>query len=315
MRYTLILFLALCTLQLSAQKPAAQGAKTKNTQWSGAKPQNNKGGYKETKLTTPTGMQIDLFSKGGTTPKAGDFMSFHLLIKSGTDSILMSTYSTNSPTKGKPMEIQYSPSKTIADLMEAFQRLGVGDSAAVMVPSDSIFQGQLAAQRPPFFPQGSFMKYYIKMIGISDPTARIQQEKNAIAKFVKDSGLKVTTTASGLNYVVMRQGTGVQAKAGDEVIVHYSGRLLNGTEFDASYKRGEPFTFKLGQGQVIKGWDEGIALLKVGSKAKLIIPSELGYGAQGAGAQIPPNSPLVFDVELIGIKPPAGQDGGGMEQK
>ena len=114
MRYTLILFLALCTLQLSAQKPAAQGAKTKNTQWSGAKPQNNKGGYKETKLTTPTGMQIDLFSKGGTTPKAGDFMSFHLLIKSGTDSILMSTYSTNSPTKGKPMEIQYSPSKTIA---------------------------------------------------------------------------------------------------------------------------------------------------------------------------------------------------------
>ncbi len=304
MRYTLTLILALCTLQLSAQKPGTKPAmRAAGAAKPAAKNATQKSGYTESNITTPSGMQIHLFNAGkGPGPKPGDFMSFHLIIRTGSDSILMSTYSQNSPNKGKPMEIQYTQSVSIMDLMEAFQRLSPGDSAAIKVPSDSIFKGNLAAQRPPFFPQGSFMKYYIKMVSISNAAEREKGERDAIAKFVKDSNLKVTVTASGLNYVILRPGTGDQAKPGDEVVVHYAGRLFNGKQFDASYSRGEPFTFKLGAGQVIKGWDEGVALLKVGEKIKLIIPSGMAYGAQGAGADIPPNSPLVFDVELISIK-------------
>jgi len=109
-------------------------------------------------------------------------------------------------------------------------------------------------------------------------------------------------TASGLEYVEQEAGTGAQAEDGKNVSVHYTGKLQDGTVFDSSHSRGEPITFKLGIGQVIKGWDEGIALMKVGGKAQLIIPSGLGYGERGAGGVIPPNATLVFDVELVDVK-------------
>ena len=109
-------------------------------------------------------------------------------------------------------------------------------------------------------------------------------------------------TTSGLEYVETLAGTGAQAKAGDTVRVHYTGKFLDGKVFDSSVSRGEPLEFPLGKGRVIKGWDEGIALMKVGGKAQLIIPPALGYGERGAGGAIPPNSTLVFDVELVSVK-------------
>ncbi len=113
---------------------------------------------------------------------------------------------------------------------------------------------------------------------------------------------KVVTTASGLKYEVLREGNGPGAKAGQTVAVHYTGWLTNGTKFDSSVDRGQPFDFHLGAGQVIKGWDEGVAGMKVGEKRKLTIPPQLGYGERGAGGVIPPNATLVFDVELLGIQ-------------
>jgi FKBP-type peptidyl-prolyl cis-trans isomerase FkpA len=109
------------------------------------------------------------------------------------------------------------------------------------------------------------------------------------------------TTSSGLTYVDEVVGTGEVAVAGKTAIVHYTGWLENGTKFDSSVDRGQPFSFHLGVGQVIKGWDEGVQGMKVGGKRKLTIPANLGYGARGAGGVIPPYATLLFDVELLGV--------------
>ena len=109
------------------------------------------------------------------------------------------------------------------------------------------------------------------------------------------------TTDSGLKYIVLEKGNGIQAAAGKEVAVNYIGKLADGTEFDNSYKRGKPIKFILGTGKVIKGWDEGIALMHVGDKFRLIIPPQLGYGERGAGGVIPPNATLIFDTQLMDV--------------
>ncbi len=107
---------------------------------------------------------------------------------------------------------------------------------------------------------------------------------------------------SGLKYMDVEVGAGPVAVSGKEVTVHYTGTFANGKKFDSSVDRGEPFTFKLGAGRVIKGWDEGVAGMRIGGKRKLIIPSELGYGKKGAGGVIPPDAVLHFDVELLGVE-------------
>lgn len=112
---------------------------------------------------------------------------------------------------------------------------------------------------------------------------------------------KEVTTSSGLQYIDLKVGTGATAQAGHTVSVHYTGWLENGKKFDSSVDRGQPFSFPLGAGRVIKGWDEGVKGMKVGGKRKLIIPSNLGYGARGAGGVIPPNATLIFEVELLGV--------------
>jgi len=112
---------------------------------------------------------------------------------------------------------------------------------------------------------------------------------------------KPVTTSSGLKYWDIKEGTGATAAAGQRVKVHYTGWLTNGKKFDSSVDRNKPFEFVLGQGMVIKGWDEGVAGMKVGGKRQLQIPPELGYGSRGAGGVIPPNATLIFDVELLGV--------------
>ena len=120
------------------------------------------------------------------------------------------------------------------------------------------------------------------------------------------SAAKPVTTSSGLQIIDTKAGTGASPRQGQTAVVHYTGWLYEngakGKKFDSSVDRGQPFEFPIGQGRVIKGWDEGVATMKIGGKRTLIIPASLGYGARGAGGAIPPNATLMFDVELLGVK-------------
>ena len=131
---------------------------------------------------------------------------------------------------------------------------------------------------------------------------RLQEEKKAAEAALDAIAAGFNKTNSGLRYQIIQNGNGTKAEKGKTVSVHYKGQLADGTVFDSSYKRNEPIDFPLGMGQVIAGWDEGIALLKVGDKARFVIPSHLAYGSRGAGGVIPPNATLIFDVELMDVK-------------
>jgi FKBP-type peptidyl-prolyl cis-trans isomerase len=125
--------------------------------------------------------------------------------------------------------------------------------------------------------------------------------KIAAAPLISMSDSEIKETGTGLKYKVITAGTGATPKKGDNVIVHYTGTLEDGTKFDSSRDRNSPFSFKLGAGQVIKGWDEGLAIMRVGDRYTLVIPPELGYGARELAGVIPANSTLIFDVELLRI--------------
>ncbi|MCO4821215.1 MAG: peptidylprolyl isomerase [Flavobacteriaceae bacterium] len=131
---------------------------------------------------------------------------------------------------------------------------------------------------------------------------RMAEEKATQNKELDKIAAGFDQTDSGLRYQILQKGSGVKAEKGQTVSVHYKGQLIDGTVFDSSYKRNAPIDFPLGMGQVIPGWDEGISLLQVGDKARFVIPSDLGYGARGAGGVIPPDATLVFDVELMDVK-------------
>lgn len=206
-------------------------------------------------------------------------------------------------------------------LEDAITMMAKNDSAAFIISADSFFLKTNKMQAlPPFVKPGEKMQITIKLVEVKtkkelDENQKKQEEEMAnlagSEKSVLDAYLtenKITTapTASGLIFMETVKGKGTaHPTATDEVTVHYTGTLLDGTKFDSSLDRGEPTTFPLNQ--VIPGWTEAIQLMTKGSKAKIIIPSALGYGSRGAGQQIPPFSPLVFEVELIDFKAGAAQ--------
>ncbi len=145
-----------------------------------------------------------------------------------------------------------------------------------------------------------------KRKAVRRPTRKTPVGRKFITKRIVKKKIMIeqqaVTTETGLTYIVTKKGEGAQLKAGDQIIVNYTGLLTNGQKFDSSLDRGEPFSFSLGAGQVIKGWDEGFGKLKVGDHATLIIPSSIAYGTRGAGGVIPPGATLIFIVEVIGVK-------------
>jgi FKBP-type peptidyl-prolyl cis-trans isomerase len=174
----------------------------------------------------------------------------------------------------------------IAALLAALPALGCRKTAVETAPPPPAAPPQAAKAPAAEAPKETQMK----------PTE--SEAVQAARKLGTPTSNPVVTTASGLQYIDVKVGEGAEAKAGGTVTVHYTGWLVNGTKFDSSRDRGQPFSFPLGAGRVIKGWDEGVAGMKPGGVRKLIIPAALGYGARGIGP-IPPNSILIFEVELL----------------
>ena len=206
-------------------------------------------------------------------------------------------------------------------LEDAITMMAKNDSAAFIISADSFFLKTNKMQAlPPFAKPGDKLLVTIKMMEIKtkkdlDENQKKQEaeiakmgeaEKPKLDQYLMENKITTVPTASGLIFIETQKGKGsAHPKATDEVTVHYTGTLLDGTKFDSSVDRGQPATFPLSQ--VIPGWTEAIQLMTKGSKAKLVIPSNLGYGPRGAGGQIPPFSSLIFEVELLDFKAGAPQ--------
>ncbi len=226
--------------------------------------------------------------------------------------------SKNTPQKAILVQIKESAFK--GDIMEILTLMHLGDSAIFNLSADSFFFKTVGVKElPKGITKGSELQFFV---GLKDFKTEEQmramqaqleeQEKikgqesqmkegTIIKEYLEKNGITQTPTASGLIIVTKTKGNGVKPAKGQKVTVHYTGTLMDGTKFDSSVDRGDPFVFTLGQGQVISGWDEGIAELEVGGSATLIIPSSIAYGPRGTGP-IGPYSPLVFEVQLLKVE-------------
>ncbi len=274
--------LILLTISTSAQSDNAK-ADDKKKNKSG---QTTKRNIKlKQEYTTPSGLKYKLLEMGtGKKVEAGDMVTVHY-----TGTLPDGTKFDSSKDRNQPFSFKVGGGQVILGWDEGLRLLNVGDKAILTVPS-GLGYGDRAMGK---IPSNSTLIFEIEVIETKSPVVAVP---------FNIEGKEVLTTASGLKYVYIEKGNGPQAENGKTVDVHYTGYLMDGRKFDSSVERGDPISFPLGQGMVIKGWEEGIALMKVGDKMRIIIPSELGYGANGAGSVIPPNSTLIFDVELVGVK-------------
>jgi FKBP-type peptidyl-prolyl cis-trans isomerase len=271
-------------------------------------------GFKKLPSGLEYNMVVDAPSK--TTAKEGSYITMHIRTIAN-DSSLFDSYKMNN---NEPVPAQIQKPSFNGDVMEGLAMMSAGDSAIFRTTADSVFRG---GQFPPFVKSGDKVNFYVKMISVQSKAEHDKAEMDAASKqngiddmmiqdYIKTNKLKAVKTASGLYYIMTNKGTGENAKPGQDVTMNYTGKLLDGTLFDSNiepkFGHVSPFTFKLGAGQVIKGWDEGIALLNKGAKATLLIPSPLAYGSRSMpGNQnnpkgIPANSILIFDVEMVEAK-------------
>lgn len=270
----------------------------------------------------PSGLLYMQVKKGNgkRVAKEGDIISMNLIVKI-RDSVVLDNFKMN---EGKPIETMCNKVGFHGDPMEAFMMMGEGDSAIIKTPADSLYRGGM----PPFAKKGDTVTFCVGMLKVQSQAdyqknlekemkAQESKDETAIQNYLKKNNLQAQKSSGGLYYVITQPGSGENAKAGKEVSMKYTGRLIDGTTFDSNvdpkFEHTQPFSFVLGGHQVIRGWDEGITLLNKGAKAIFIIPSGMAYGQQSLPGNeknpkgIPANSPLVFDVELIDIKEPKAQ--------
>ena len=295
----------------------------------------NKGGdFAKTK----TGIEYKIYKNDGGTKyssrevsadgdatykdRLGKIMALDVEYRTAKDSVLFNSRKQ----QGIPMRIELQELKVKGGLEEALSLLQPGDSGVFRFNVDTIFAKSFKQPVPPFMKKaGNTMTMFVKAQKLQTREEAMadqqkmmmeQQQKMAahaedqlkkddviLQEYVKKNNLTMQKDASGVYYMVTKPGTGPKPKAGQTVSVLYKGSLLDGKVFDSSEKMGnKPIDFPIGVGQVIPGWDKAIPLLAKGSKATLLIPSSLAYGQRGAGADIPADAPLRFDVELVDVK-------------
>jgi peptidylprolyl isomerase len=240
-------------------------------------------------FTTESGLMYKITHEGnGQRAKVGDQVVVHYIGKLTNDTVFDSSVARNQPFKFK-----LGVGQVIKGWDEGIALLNVGDKATLTIPANLGYGSRATGK----IPANSTLIFDVELISIVEkPKAFNVQGKDTL------------TTESGLKIIKINKTDGKQAVSGSNVSVHYSGYLMDGSMFDSSIERGDPIKFPLGQGRVIAGWDEGIATLKIGEKARFIIPAKLGYGANGYPPVIPENATLIFDVELVDVETTKGHE-------
>jgi peptidylprolyl isomerase len=237
-------------------------------------------------MQTASGLTyVELAAGTGAAPEQGDIVTVHYTGTLEDGTVFDSSYSRN-----EPIQFALGMGMVIPGWDEGIAMMKEGGQARLIIPPDLGYGAQGAGG---VIPPNATLNFDVVLVSVRPgaPSAPTSVEES-----------QFTSRPSGLKFYDLEAGTGAEAQVGQTVSVHYTGWLTDGVMFDSSLNRGEPFSFQLGGGQVIPGWDEGVAGMQVGGKRQLVIPAELGYGAQGAGGVIPPNATLVFEVELLGVQ-------------
>lgn len=251
--------------------------------------------------------------KGKLIPQVGDVGEISVVFKIG-DSVLINT---NEMNDNKPVTQQLQSPQMKGDLMEGLLMMRAGDSIIFRMPMDTL-AARSGQPKPEWAKPGDYATWEVKMFDFknAEQVKKAAEEKNAtqikkdeatLLEYFKTKGItNYQKTASGLYYVMHKEGSGEAPANGQQVTVNYTGMGLDGVKFDSNvdpeFKHVEPFTFALGTQQVISGWDQAIPLLKKGGSATFYIPSSLAYGSQGAPPRIAPDAILIFDIELVDFK-------------
>jgi FKBP-type peptidyl-prolyl cis-trans isomerase FkpA len=264
---------------------------------------------------SPDGLDYKLITKGtGTkTLRPGDLAEMHVKFRIG-DTVMINTYEMNNQ---KPVTQQCQPPSMKGDLMEGLMKMKAGDSMVFRMLMDTLAT-RANQPKPAWAKPGDYAVWEIKMVSVKTKAeaeaenakkegAQIAIDDKILQDYFKAKKIKnVKKMPSGIYYVVQKPGAGLSPKNGQKVSVNYTGQDLQGVKFDSnvdpSFNHVEPFSFDLGKHNVIKGWDEAVAIMKKGMKATFYIPSPLAYGSNGAGAKIPANAILIFDIELLSFK-------------
>lgn len=285
----------------------------------------NKGGKYPGYNEMETGLHLKSITENasGRAVAVGDIVTLNLSYSLNNDSVIY-----DSEANGQPIQLRADTGKYVGDFMGIFPGMKMGDSASVIVNAQDFFTKTAGMPQSPEFVDSSDVLYFSVGIANVQTMEELQAEQASkalqaeaaeqteLAAYMAQNYPDAVPTESGMYFISLKEGTGKQAEAGKIVKVHYEGMLLNGTYFDTSVEEVAkaqglyderrapytPFEFNLGVGQVIQGWDEGIAMLKEGGKARLIIPSKLGYGANPRpGGIIQPYNTLIFDVEMLEV--------------